>query len=150
MGFFSRLAQGLKNTKKSFFEKLKYVFTGNDIDEDFFEELEYILISADIGTDATKEILERLRAEAKSRKLKTTDECKDVLKEMVYIGLPSGIQSAFFSISNVIVQKSVNGFGSTIIAGNSTASKHCALLNALSSIIDTPSGMAMCAKEVQP
>lgn len=47
---------------------------------------------------------------------------KDVLKEMVYIGLPSGIQSAFFSISNVIVQKSVNGFGSTIMAGNSTAS----------------------------
>ena len=47
---------------------------------------------------------------------------KDILKEMVYIGLPSGIQSAFFSISNVIVQKSVNGFGSTVIAGNSTAS----------------------------
>ena len=41
---------------------------------------------------------------------------------MILIGLPSGIQSAFFSISNVIVQKSVNGFGSTIIAGNSTAS----------------------------
>lgn len=47
---------------------------------------------------------------------------KDILKEMVFIGLPSGIQSAFFSISNVIVQKSVNGFGSTVIAGNSTAS----------------------------
>ena len=46
----------------------------------------------------------------------------DVLKEMVVIGLPSGIQSAFFSISNVIVQKSVNSFGSTVIAGNSTAS----------------------------
>ena len=40
MGFFSRLAQGLKNTKKSFFEKLKYVFTGNDIDEDFFEQVQ--------------------------------------------------------------------------------------------------------------
>lgn len=46
----------------------------------------------------------------------------NILKEMILIGLPSGIQSAFFSISNVIVQKSVNGFGSTIIAGNSTAS----------------------------
>ena len=83
MGFFSRLAQGLKNTKKSFLEKLKFVFTGNDIDEDFYEELEYILISADIGTSATEEILERLRSEAKSRKLKTTDECKDVLKDIL-------------------------------------------------------------------
>ena len=61
MGFFSRLAQGLKNTKKSFFEKLKYVFTGNDIDEDFYEELEYILISADIGTNATEEILDNVQ-----------------------------------------------------------------------------------------
>ena len=58
MGFFSRLASGLKNTKKSFFEKLKFVFTGNDIDEDFFEELEYILISADI-----KKLLSSIREE---------------------------------------------------------------------------------------
>ena len=74
MGFFSRLVSGLKNTKKSFAEKLKFVFTGNDIDEDFYEELEYILISADIGTSATEEILDTLRDEAKSRKLKKTDD----------------------------------------------------------------------------
>ena len=37
MGFFQRLANGLKNTKKSFSEKLKYVFTGNEIDEDFLK-----------------------------------------------------------------------------------------------------------------
>ena len=80
MGFFSRLVSGLKNTKKSFFEKLKYVFTGNDIDEDFYEELEYILISADIGASATEEILNRLRQEAKSRKLKKTEDYKNDLK----------------------------------------------------------------------
>ena len=39
MGFFSRLVNGLKNTKKSLGEKLKYIFTGNEIDEEFFEEL---------------------------------------------------------------------------------------------------------------
>ena len=39
MGFFSRLVNGLKNTKKSFSEKMKYIFTGNEIYEDFFEEL---------------------------------------------------------------------------------------------------------------
>ena len=46
---------------------------------------------------------------------------KNVLWEMVRVGLPSGIQSAFFSISNVIVQSSVNSLGSSIMAGNSTA-----------------------------
>ncbi|MBO5344414.1 MAG: signal recognition particle receptor subunit alpha, partial [Clostridia bacterium] len=83
MGFFSRLVSGLKNTKKSFTEKLKYVFTGNEIDEDFFEELEYILISADIGTSATENVLDELRSQIKQRKLKKTDECREVLKEIM-------------------------------------------------------------------
>ena len=83
MGFFSRLVSGLKNTKKSFGEKLKYIFTGNEIDEDFFEELEYVLISADLGTGTTEEILSKLREEIKRRKLKKTDDCKDALKQIM-------------------------------------------------------------------
>ena len=70
MGFFSRLVNGLKNTKKSFSEKMKYIFTGNDIDEDFFEELEYILISADIGAVTAEEILDELRDRIKAQKIK--------------------------------------------------------------------------------
>ena len=72
MGFFSRLVSGLKNTKKSFSEKFKYIFTGNDIDEDFFEELEFILVSSDLGTNAVSDILEELRVQVKKRKLKKT------------------------------------------------------------------------------
>ena len=49
MGFFKRLFEGNKKTKRSFAEKLKYIFTGNEIDEEFYEELEYCLISSDIG-----------------------------------------------------------------------------------------------------
>ncbi|MBR3885605.1 MAG: signal recognition particle-docking protein FtsY [Clostridia bacterium] len=116
MGFFSRLAQGLKNTKKSFFEKLKYVFTGNDIDEDFYEELEFILISADIGTSATEEILDRLRAEAKARKLKTTDECKNVLKEiLVEILEQNEIEEYSYPLAIMVV--GVNGVGKTTTIG---------------------------------
>lgn len=116
MGFFSRLAQGLKNTKKSFFEKLKYVFTGNDIDEDFFEELEFVLISADIGTSATEEILDRLRAETKSRKLKTTDDCKDVLKEILVEILEQN-EIEEFSYPLAIMVVGVNGVGKTTTIG---------------------------------
>ena len=83
MGFFSRLVSGLKNTKKSLGEKLKYIFTGNEIDEDFFDELEFVLISADIGTQTTEEILDKLREEIKERKIKTTDLCREVLKEIL-------------------------------------------------------------------
>ena len=116
MGFFSRLAQGLKNTKKSFFEKLKYVFTGNDIDEDFYEELEFVLISADIGTSATGEILDRLRGEAKSRKLKTTEQCKEVLKEILVEILEKNVIEEF-SYPLAIMVVGVNGVGKTTTIG---------------------------------
>jgi putative MATE family efflux protein len=43
------------------------------------------------------------------------------LGEMVKIGLPAGIQSALFSVSNVLIQSSVNSFGSQVMAGCSAA-----------------------------
>ena len=43
------------------------------------------------------------------------------LKQIVKIGLPAGIQGSMFSISNVIIQSSINSFGSVAMAGNSAA-----------------------------
>ncbi len=40
---------------------------------------------------------------------------------MIKIGLPAGIQSSLFSISNVLIQSSINSWGSLIMAGNSAA-----------------------------
>lgn len=37
------------------------------------------------------------------------------------IGIPSGIQGMLFSISNVLIQSSINSFGAAAIAGNSAA-----------------------------
>ncbi len=42
--------------------------------------------------------------------------------EMLKIGLPAGIQGCFFSISNVIIQSSINSFNADVIAGNTIAS----------------------------
>ena len=41
---------------------------------------------------------------------------------MIRIGLPAGMQGAIFSISNVLIQSSVNSFGSQVMAGNTAAS----------------------------
>lgn len=46
---------------------------------------------------------------------------KDRLWFIVKIGLPAGLQSAFFSISNILIQSSVNSFGSIAMAGNAAA-----------------------------
>ena len=48
----------------------------------------------------------------------TTEKCIDIMK----IGLPAGLQGCIFSISNVLIQSSVNSFGSTVMAGNTAAS----------------------------
>lgn len=42
----------------------------------------------------------------------------DKLVKMVKIGIPAGMQGALFSISNVLIQSSVNSFGSIAMAGN--------------------------------
>lgn len=39
-------------------------------------------------------------------------------KKILRIGLPAGIQSSTFSISNVIIQSSVNSFGEAMVSGN--------------------------------
>lgn len=41
---------------------------------------------------------------------------------MTRIGLPAGFQGAVFSISNVLIQSSINSFGSTVMAGSTAAS----------------------------
>ena len=46
---------------------------------------------------------------------------KQKLKDLIKIGLPAGIQSSLFSISNVLIQSTVNSFGSVVMAGNAAA-----------------------------
>ena len=42
--------------------------------------------------------------------------------EIAQVGLPAGIQGAIFSISNVLIQSSINSFGSVAMAGNTASS----------------------------
>ena len=44
------------------------------------------------------------------------------LGKMIRIGIPAGLQGALFSISNVLIQSSVNSFGKIAMAGNTAAS----------------------------
>ncbi|MBQ7006685.1 MAG: MATE family efflux transporter [Oscillospiraceae bacterium] len=46
---------------------------------------------------------------------------KKRMTEMLRIGLPAGFQGMVFSISNVLIQSSVNSFGSIVMAGNTAA-----------------------------
>ena len=43
------------------------------------------------------------------------------LKRMLQIGVPAGLQGMVFSVSNVVVQSAINGYGSAAIAGSAAA-----------------------------
>lgn len=43
------------------------------------------------------------------------------VKDILMIGIPSGIQTTLFSLSNVLIQANINSFGELTMAGNSAA-----------------------------
>lgn len=47
---------------------------------------------------------------------------KQTLKDLLIVGIPAGISGSLFSLSNVVVQSSINTFGSIVMAGNGAAS----------------------------
>ena len=46
---------------------------------------------------------------------------RDKMYRMIAIGLPAGIQSMLFSISNILIQSSINSLGKAVVAGNTAA-----------------------------
>lgn len=45
----------------------------------------------------------------------------DKLISIIKVGLPAGVQGLIFSMTNVLIQASVNSFGATVVAGNSAS-----------------------------
>jgi len=47
---------------------------------------------------------------------------REALKDISLVGIPAGIQGTVFSLSNVVIQSSINIFGGIVMAGNGAAS----------------------------
>ena len=115
MGFFDKIKQGLSKTAAS----ISSVFTGfSEIDDDFYDELEESLILADLGVDTTTKAMDALRERVRQNHLKTTEEARtalrDVLCEMVSVGDTTLNLSTKPSVVLVI---GVNGVGKTTTIG---------------------------------
>ena len=76
---------------------------------------------------------------------------KSKLKDIVKIGLPAGLQSLLFSISNVLIQSAVNSFGSVMVAASAAAANIEGIVststNALYNAAITFTGQSMGAKK---
>ena len=75
----------------------------------------------------------------------------DMLSSIVRIGLPAGLQSVMYSVSNIIIQTSVNGFGTDVVAAWTAYGKidglNWMIVNAFGIAITTFAGQNFGAKQ---
>ncbi len=119
MGFFDKIKAGLTKTRDALSGTLGSVFSGfSQIDDDFYDELEESLILADLGVETATKATDRLRKAIREQHLKTPEEAKQVLKEILVDMLQVGDLSLDLSTKPaVILVIGVNGVGKTTTIG---------------------------------
>ena len=115
MGFFDKIRKGLSKTASA----ISQVFTGfSEIDDDFYDELEESLILADLGMDTAMKAMEGLRSKVKEQHLKTTDEARTALRQVLQEMLNVGETTLNLSTTpSVVLVIGVNGVGKTTSIG---------------------------------
>jgi len=108
-----------------FFDKLKKInifqaFSnmGSELTDDFYDELEESLILADTGMDVTLELVEELRRRVRAEHIKTIEEARTCMVQVVAEALEAGDQSLNLSTKpSVLLFIGVNGVGKTTTIG---------------------------------
>ena len=119
MGFFDKIKAGLTKTRDALSNTLGGVFSGfSQLDDDFYDELEESLILADLGVETSTKATDRLRKVIRERRLKTPDEAKEALKEILAEMLSVGDTALNLSTTpSVMLVIGVNGVGKTTTIG---------------------------------
>lgn len=117
VGIFKKIANALKKTKESISNKIDSIFH-KELDDEFFENLEEILIMSDLGYETSEEIIDSLRTRCKKEKLKTCDEAKNALRQVIEEMMTSGDERGVDdSYPKVVIIVGVNGVGKTTSIG---------------------------------
>ncbi len=118
MAFLDKLKSGLSKTKNALFGQIDNVLKAFvRVDEDLLEELEELLIMSDVGVNATEEIIERLRDEIKSGRLKEKEQVMDALKAILEDMIGEGGKLDLSGTPTVILVIGVDGAGKTTSIG---------------------------------
>ncbi len=98
-------------TQKNKVFNIASIFTNTQIDDNFFANLENTLISADVGVITTKEIISNLRSALRDDKIKTPNEAKEKLKEILLNIFKK--ETLNINGKNILFVVGVNGVGKT-------------------------------------
>lgn len=113
-GFFEKLRAGLKKTRDNWFDSL---FGEDRITEEFYEELEAAMILADMGAATASELIEALKEQVKTRKLKTCADTKQALIELIAGRMETGAPFVPDTAPAALLIVGVNGVGKTTSIG---------------------------------
>ena len=119
MGFFEKIKAGLTKTRQSLQNTLGGIFAGfHGIDDDFYDDLEESLILADLGVDTAVKAVEQLREKVNMEHLKSADEVREALKDILVEMLNVGdTQLKLTTQPSIVLVIGVNGVGKTTTIG---------------------------------
>jgi fused signal recognition particle receptor len=125
-GRLERLRGRLSRSRSTLGQGLLGLLGAGDLDEDSWTEVEDTLLLADLGAATTTEIVERLRAELVSRKVRTAEQARTLLREVLVDALHPDMDRAVRALPHdrdgtklpaVVLVTGVNGTGKTTTTG---------------------------------
>ncbi|MGW2663263.1 signal recognition particle-docking protein FtsY, partial [Nocardia tengchongensis] len=121
-GRLTKLRGRLSRSQTAVGKSLLGLLGGGDLDEDSWEEIEDTLVMADLGTGSTAAIVERLRTEMAGRSIRTADEARALLREVLIDALRPELDRSIRALPHadhpsILLVVGVNGTGKTTTTG---------------------------------
>ncbi|MEJ9079288.1 signal recognition particle-docking protein FtsY [Gordonia malaquae] len=121
-GRLSRLRGRLSRSQGAIGASVLGLLGAGDLDEDSWEEIEDTLVMADLGTAATATVVERLREELATGKVRTADDARSALRRILIEQLHPKLDRSVKALPHadgpaVVLVVGVNGVGKTTTTG---------------------------------
>ncbi|MBI2869444.1 MAG: signal recognition particle-docking protein FtsY [Chloroflexi bacterium] len=108
------IKQALQRTRESWFGRAMKLFDRGSVSDEVWEELEELLIAADVGVGTTRKLIEAVKQQAATEKLKEGPQVREALKRQI-VGLlcPAAALANNAAPPRVTMVVGVNGSGTT-------------------------------------
>ncbi|HZG92293.1 MAG TPA: signal recognition particle-docking protein FtsY, partial [Pseudonocardia sp.] len=117
-----RLRGRLARSRSGFGQGLLGLLGAGELDEESWEDVEAMLLQADLGPEMTAELVERLRTELAARAVRTSEQARALLREVLTDALLPDLERAVRALPHdgrpaVLLVVGVNGTGKTTTTG---------------------------------
>jgi fused signal recognition particle receptor len=121
-GRLERLRGRLARSRSGFGQGLLGLLGAGELDEDSWEDVEAMLLQADLGPEMTVELVDTLRTELARRGVRTTDQARALLRDVLTDALRTDLDRSVRALPHdgrpgVLLVVGVNGTGKTTTTG---------------------------------